>query len=77
MTPLGHLHLLPLSESVQPELQQPFRLFLEPGDGADDVLVQPLGNEVLPNLGDEALLVLLPRDLLYDLIFFLNVHSNK
>ena len=30
MPPLGHLHFLPLPESAQPELQHPFRLFLEP-----------------------------------------------
>ncbi len=77
MSPLGHLHPLPLSESVQPELQHPFRLFLETRDGAYDVLVQSLGYEVLPDLRDEALLVLLPGDLLNYLIFFLNVHSNK
>ena len=70
MGPARHLHRLPFPERVQAEFQEPVRLLLEAGDGADDVLVQALGNEFLFHVRHETFLVLPGGEFLYDLVVF-------
>ena len=70
MGPPGHFHPLPLAERVQAEFQQPLRLLLEPGNRADDVLVQALGNKILFHVRHEAFLVFPAGEFLYDLFVF-------
>ena len=67
MGPAGHLHLLPLAESVETELQQPRRLLFPRGNEPDNVLVKALGDEFLLYVSDEAFLVLPGGEFLYDL----------
>jgi hypothetical protein len=45
-------------------------------DGADDVLVQPFGDEILPDVRHESFFVFAGRDLLQELFFFSFVHSS-
>ena len=73
MGPAGHLHLLPFPERVQAEFQQPLRLFLQAGDGPDDVFVQALGNKLLFHVRHEALLILPGGEFLYDFIVFCHI----
>ena len=68
MRPVRLRHLLPFAEGVQPELQQPLRLFLPGRYLPDDVLVEPFGQEFLLNVRHEALLVFGGSDLLYDVL---------
>ena len=70
MAPAGLLHGLPLAECIQTELQEPFRLFLEGGYHADNVLVQALRDIDLLDVRDESFLVLLLRDVLQQFFLF-------
>jgi len=57
MAPGRRRHLLPFTEGVQAELQQPLRLALAGGNGADDLLTQAFGHKFLLDLRDKALLI--------------------
>ena len=58
MRPVGLLHLLPATERLQTELQQPFGFALLLGNETDHILVEALANGVGGNVGNKAPLVL-------------------
>ena len=70
MGPLGNLHLLPLPEGVQPELQEPFRFVLLGRNKPDDVLIQALRYELLLHVCHEAVFILLFRKFFNYIVFF-------
>ena len=57
-------HLLPGAKRLEPPVEQPLGLVLLGRDEPDDVLVQPLGDDVLFDVGDEPVLVVLGRQIL-------------
>ena len=65
MRPGGNLHLLPLPECPETELQQPAGLFLLPGNEAYDVFVQPFRNELLLHPGLKTVLIFAGSKLFY------------
>ena len=69
MSPCRNLHPLPLTKSVQTEIQQPLRFLLFRRDETYDVLIQALGDEFLLEIRHEPVLIFLSRDVL-DYIFF-------
>ena len=69
MPPRRDLHPLPLTKSVQTEIQQPLRFLLFRRDETYDFLIQTLGNEFLFEIRHEPVLIFLSRDVL-DYIFF-------
>ena len=75
MTPVGLLHGLPLAESVQAELQQPFRLVLFLRYEAYHIFVKALADGVCLDIGDKTPFILLVGNLLYDTIIVF-CHSN-
>ena len=76
MAPSGHLHLLPLAESVKPEFQQPVRFSFQGGDRSYDVLVQAFRNKILADVRHESFLVLLRGDPFNYLVFFSLIHRQ-
>ena len=70
MGPAGHFHRLPFPEGVEAEFQEPVRLFLESGNGPDDVLIQAFGNEFLLHVRHESFLVFAGGEFLYNSIGF-------
>ena len=68
--PLGRGHLLPLAEGIQTELQEPLRLLLLRGNGAYDIFVQSLRDELLFYICNKTLAVLLLCRRREDVFFF-------
>ncbi len=58
------LHRQPVTEGLEAPLQHPVRLLFLRGDEPDDVFVEAEGSVVGFDVGDEAVLVLLPGDFL-------------
>ena len=70
MPPLGRSHGFPLAEGIQTELQEPLRLLLLRGDGAYDIFVQSLRDELLFYICNKTLAVLLLCRRREDVFFF-------
>ena len=64
--PVGSVILSQRAKGLEPPLEQPLRLVLLGRDQADDVLVEPLGHDVLLDVGDEPVLVFGVRQLFDD-----------
>ena len=59
MSPFRKDHLLPVAESLQTELQHPFRLILLRRNKTDYILIQTLRYELLLDIRHKAVLILL------------------
>ena len=70
MSPFRHLHLLPPSEGVQPELQEPLRFVFLGGNQPDDVLIQALRYELLLHVCNKTVFILLFRKFFNYIVFF-------
>ena len=70
MAPSGLLHLLPVSESLQTELQHPVRLALLGRYEAHDVLIQAVGYYLGMHVGGESVLIFLLCHLAHELVLF-------
>ena len=77
MRPCRHFHLLPSAESLQPELQKPFRFILLCRNQPDYILVQSLGNELLLHIRHEPVLIFLSGYVLQYVFLCLLVHNKS
>lgn len=68
MSPCGFLLLLPVTESLQTEVEHPHGLAFLLRDQSDDILVQSFLNNVSMNIGGEAEFILLLRHLTYKIV---------
>ena len=68
MRPVRLGHLFPLMKGIQAEFKEPLRLFFTGRYHTHDILVQPLGDELLLHVCHKAFLVFGLGELIYDII---------